>query len=119
MKTEIVGTYVFEIVFKGLQQALDDVSFSNGFKENPQKDFLASSDIKLTTRWGPIFAFLSHATVTLSSFGAPNCSDQGNIGSVLKSSQSKDYGIGHNKNFNKLLKSVVNAKKHPEIGCMC
>ena len=57
----------------GVQQALDDVSFSNGFKENPQKDFLASSDIKLTTRWGPIFAFLSHATVTLSSFGAPNC----------------------------------------------
>ena len=31
--------------------------------------------------------------------------------SFLKSSQSKDYGIGHNKNFNKLLKSVVNAKK--------
>ena len=37
----------------------------------------------------------------------------------LKSSQSKDYGIGHKKNFNKLLKSEVNAKKHPEIGCMC
>ena len=37
----------------------------------------------------------------------------------LKSCQSKDYGIGHKKNFNKLLKSVVNAKKHPEIGCMC
>ena len=41
------------------------------------------------------------------------CSD------LLKSSQYKDYGIGHKKNFNKLLKSVVNAKKHPEIGCMC
>ena len=41
------------------------------------------------------------------------------IAYVLKSSQSKEYGIGHNKNFNKLLKSVVNAKKHPEIGCMC
>ena len=36
----------------------------------------------------------------------------------LKSSQSKDYGIGHKKNFNKLLKSVVKAKKHPDIGCM-
>ena len=36
----------------------------------------------------------------------------------LKRSQSKDYGIGHKKNFNKLLKSVVKAKKHPDIGCM-
>ena len=36
----------------------------------------------------------------------------------LKSAQFKVYGIGHKKNFNKLLKSVVKAKKHTEIGCM-
>ena len=29
----------------------------------------------------------------------------------IKSTQSKGYGIGHKKNFNKFLKSVVNAKK--------
>ena len=42
----------------------------------------------------------------------------GTLHCILKSSQSKDYGIGHKKNFNKLLKSVVKAKKHTEIGCM-
>ena len=30
---------------------------------------------------------------------------------LLKSTQSKEYSIGHKKNYNKLLKSVVNAKK--------
>jgi len=30
---------------------------------------------------------------------------------VLKSTQYKEYSIGHKKNYNKLLKSVANAKK--------
>ena len=30
---------------------------------------------------------------------------------LVKSTQSKEYSIGHEKNYNKLLKSVVNAKK--------
>ena len=34
---------------------------------------------------------------------------------ILKSTQYKGYGIGHKKNFNKLLKKCVNARKKPKF----
>ena len=37
----------------------------------------------------------------------------------LKSAQFKVWGIGHKKNFNKLLQKVVNARKNQIVGCIC